>query len=49
MLNKWVEVGQSTAAIAVGLAWAGGSYASAPLLKLLPAIVQPHWDGVLLC
>lgn len=40
MLNKWVEVAQSATVLVVGLAWAGGAYASAPLLNMFPAIVH---------
>ena len=40
LLNKWVEAVQSATVLVVGLAWAGGAYASAPLLNLFPAIVH---------
>ena len=40
LLNKLVEVAQSATVLVVGLAWAGGAYASAPLLNLFPAVVH---------
>lgn len=40
MLNKWVEVGHSTATVVLGIAWANGLVLDVPILSMIPAIVH---------
>ena len=39
-METFRRVGYAVAVTAVGLAWAGGAYSSAPLLSLVPAVVH---------
>ena len=40
ILNKWVEVAQSTSAVVLGVAWTNGLVADAPILGMIPDIVH---------
>lgn len=40
LLDKWVEIAQSASAVVLGVAWANGLVANAPILGLIPDIVH---------
>ena len=40
MLNKLVEVAQNASVVVLGVAWANGLVANAPLLGMIPDIVH---------